>query len=91
MKNNGLGRGRRCHRKNRRDAYVENGDNYHIVGYCCEDCDLRKKLMNYGLFRGEEFKVIGKAPMGDPIEIKINGYRLFIRNNELKKLILKKI
>ena len=86
-----LGKGRRCHRKNRRGVYVENGGNYHIVDYHCEDSDSRKRLMNYGLFRGEEFKVIGKAPMGDPIEIKINGYRLSIRDNELKKLILKKI
>jgi ferrous iron transport protein A len=35
-----------------------------------------------GLVKGAEFKVVRKAPLGDPIEIELRGYRLTLRGAE---------
>jgi ferrous iron transport protein A len=85
----GFGKRRRCRRQEQRQ--MEEGNSYKITGYRGQNCDFRRKLMNLGLLRGEDFHVMGRAPMGDPIEIKINGYRLSIRENEADELILEKV
>jgi len=43
---------------------------------------IRRRLMDIGLIRGVEFEVIRKAPLGDPIEIKVHGFLLSLRINE---------
>ncbi|NLO98646.1 MAG: ferrous iron transport protein A [Peptococcaceae bacterium] len=52
---------------------------------------FKKKLTNMGLVEGTEFKVNGRAPLGDPIEISLRGYKLAIRKNDAKKIMVKKI
>ena len=44
------------------------------------------RLMEMGLTDGEEIKLIGFAPMGDPIEISIRSYRLSLRIAEAKRV-----
>ena len=36
-----------------------------------------------GLIPGTEFKVVKIAPLGDPIEIDLRGYRLCLRKQEM--------
>jgi len=43
---------------------------------------LSQRLMEMGLFEGEEVEVIGVAPLGDPIELGLRDYRLSLRRNE---------
>lgn len=43
---------------------------------------LRRHLMDLGLIRGTEFKVVKVAPLGDPVEIRVRGYELSIRKEE---------
>jgi Fe2+ transport system protein FeoA len=81
----------KCRRLHKIHQHLRNGDSYRILGYRGGNCNFRKKLLNLGLLRGEDFKVMGRAPMGDPIEIKINGYRLSIRADEADELILEKV
>lgn len=40
---------------------------------------LRRRIMDMGLTRGVEVKVQKLAPLGDPIEVTLRGYRLSIR------------
>jgi len=82
---------RGCRRLQKLKRHMHDGESYRITGYKGLNCLFRKKLLNLGLLRGEDFKVMGRAPMGDPIEIKINGYRLSIREDEADELILEKI
>ena len=82
---------RRCRRHHARHQHLENGNSYRILGYRGLNYHFRRKLLNLGLLRGEDFKVIGRAPLGDPIEIKINDYRLSIRADEAYELILEEI
>jgi ferrous iron transport protein A len=41
-----------------------------------------KRLQEMGLVEGTEFRVVKVAPLGDPIEIEIRGYRLCLRKRE---------
>ena len=43
---------------------------------------LRKRLLDLGLTRGAKVELIRKAPLGDPIEIQLRGFRLTIRKVE---------
>ncbi|NJE00266.1 ferrous iron transport protein A [Thermococcus sp. LS1] len=37
-----------------------------------------------GLSRGTELKVLKRAPLGDPIEVEVRGYKLSLRLEEAK-------
>ena len=50
---------------------------------------LKRKLMDMGLNRGARIEVKGKAPMGDPIEIKVRGYSLSLRRDEAAEILVK--
>lgn len=43
---------------------------------------LATRILEMGLTPGCAFSVIGRAPLGDPIEIEIRGYRLSLRKSE---------
>lgn len=46
--------------------------------------DIRFRLVDMGLLKGVEIKVIRVAPLGDPIEIKLSGFNLSLRLEEAK-------
>lgn len=46
------------------------------------DSPHTKRLQEMGLVEGTEFRVIKIAPLGDPIEIDLRGYRLCLRRRE---------
>lgn len=52
------------------------------------DDSLASRLMEMGLIDGEEIHCVGRAPMGDPTEYSIRGYRLSLRQAEAKRVIL---
>lgn len=45
---------------------------------------VRRKLLDMGITPGVFIEVTGKAPLGDPIEILVRGYKLTLRKNEAK-------
>jgi ferrous iron transport protein A len=47
---------------------------------------LVQRLMEMGLLEGEEVEVIGFAPLGDPMEIRLRDYRLSLRRNEAARV-----
>ena len=46
------------------------------------DGALRRHLMDLGLIKGTQFRVVKVAPLGDPIQISVRGYELSIRKEE---------
>lgn len=40
---------------------------------------LRQHFLDMGIIPGAEITMVGKAPMGDPIEIRLHGYELTLR------------
>ena len=51
---------------------------------------LRRRLLEMGLTRGTLVELIRVAPMGDPIEISVRGYRLSLRRAEASSILIKK-
>jgi len=49
---------------------------------------VRKRIMDMGITNGVEITVEGKAPMGDPIEIQVRGYKLSLRKNEARDILV---
>ncbi|MGL5616816.1 MAG: FeoA family protein [Sarcina sp.] len=49
---------------------------------------LRKKLLDMGITPKTKVKIVGKAPMGDPIEILIRGYKLTLRKDEAEMIVV---
>lgn len=43
---------------------------------------LRRRLMDMGIVAGTPFKLERKAPLGDPIELKLKGFNLTLRKEE---------
>ncbi len=51
---------------------------------------VRQRLLEMGLTKGTNVEVIRFAPMGDPIEISVRGYRLSLRRVEAESVIVLK-
>ena len=50
------------------------------------DGALRQHFLDMGVLPGAEVQVVKYAPMGDPVEILIHGYRLTLRLSEAEKI-----
>lgn len=53
-----------------------------VTGYSGADRAYRQKLLQMGLVKGTRFKLLRKAPMGDPLEIELRGFKLTLRKAE---------
>jgi ferrous iron transport protein A len=47
---------------------------------------LVQRLMEMGLIEGEVIEVLGFAPLGDPMEIRLRDYRLSLRRTEAARV-----
>ncbi len=65
---------------------AEIGAKCRVAGYASRDRAYRQKLLQMGLVRGTEFEVVRKAPLGDPIEIRLTGFNLTLREAEADAL-----
>lgn len=52
---------------------------------------LRCRLLDMGLIPKTKVTLIKKAPMGDPIELRLRGYELTIRNEDAEKIEIKEV
>ena len=46
------------------------------------------RLLEMGLTPGVELRLIGVAPLGDPLELELRGYRLSVRKSEAAGVLL---
>lgn len=53
--------------------------------------DISVRLLEMGLTPGVEFQIIGSAPLGDPLELEVRGYRLSIRKDEAIRVVIESI
>lgn len=52
------------------------------------DDAISVRLMEMGLTDGEVIEFIGRAPLGDPVEYQIRGYRLSLRAEEARRVLI---
>jgi Fe2+ transport system protein FeoA len=49
---------------------------------------LRRRLLALGLITGETVTVTRVAPLGDPLELEVKGYRLSLRRGEASQIFV---
>jgi ferrous iron transport protein A len=59
-----------------------------VISEVLGDDAVAQRLMEMGLTDGESIRLIGFAPMGDPIEFSVRGYRLTLRRSEALRVTL---
>jgi ferrous iron transport protein A len=59
-----------------------------VIGY--EKTD-KGKLLAMGLTPGTEFTITRHAPLGDPVEILVRGFKLSLRKDEAKTLFVEEV
>ncbi len=69
-----------------RDASI--GSILKVIAYAPGCRDYKRKLLAMGLTPGTEFTVKRHAPLGDPTEIEVRGFRLSLRKGEADALVV---
>lgn len=44
--------------------------------------ELGRRIRDMGIMPGEEIEVVGRAPLQDPVALRLKGFTLTLRNNE---------
>jgi len=47
---------------------------------------LGRRLLDLGFVPGTEVRVVRRAPLGDPVEYELRGYRLCLRRSEALRI-----
>jgi len=50
--------------------------------------DISRRLLEMGVTPGVELRCLGAAPLGDPLEFELRGYRLSLRKTEAQHIEL---
>jgi|TARA_B110000285_G_C15119617_1_gene616278 ferrous iron transport protein A len=50
------------------------------------DSSIQSKLMEMGIIEGKEIEITNVAPFGDPIIVRISGYKLMLRRKEAQTI-----
>ena len=61
------------------------GERARIIDVTGDDA-IAVRLMEMGLTDGEEIELLGFAPLGDPIEFQVRGYRISLRSSEAQRV-----
>lgn len=70
-------------------ATLKREEKAQIVKVNAQDKKIRRRLFDMGLTRGADIEFIKKAPLGDPIEVKVRGYYVSLRANDAEFIDIK--
>lgn len=66
------------------------GDRGTICGIKATHGNVRQRLLEMGMTRGTTIELVRFAPMGDPIEVRIQGFRLSLRKMDAEAVMVKR-
>ena len=49
---------------------------------------ITARILEMGLIPGTTITLVGKAPLGDPLEFELRGYRLSLRKSEAQRVTI---
>ena len=55
------------------------------------DGELKKRVIEMGLTKGSVVEIERVAPLGDPMDIKVRGYRLSLRKDEASRVTVEPV
>ncbi|MFW5768941.1 MAG: FeoA family protein [Spirochaetota bacterium] len=67
------------------------GSRAEVVGFDSGSKPYRDRLMSMGLTKGTVFTLLKIAPLGDPVEIEVRGFKLSLRKKEADALKIRGI
>lgn len=70
---------------------MQPGEVGRITGYNPGDAAYRRKLLSMGLTPNTYFQVVRRAPLGDPIQIRVHAYYLSLRQAEASALKIERV
>jgi ferrous iron transport protein A len=50
--------------------------------------EISRRIRDMGIVAGVDIKIVGRAPLYDPVAIKVGGTTLTLRNNEADYIIV---
>lgn len=53
-----------------------------VISDILADGELGRRIRDMGLIVGAEVQVVGRAPLKDPVALRLKGFTLSLRNNE---------
>lgn len=57
-----------------------------VVAEVTGDGPIERRLRDLGLLPGTRVRVLRRAPLGDPVEYELRGYRLCLRRSEASRV-----
>jgi len=70
---------------------ITSGSRGEVTGYVKSDPAYRDRLLSMGLTKGTSFTVLRVAPLGDPVEIEVRGFKLSLRKSEADVLLVRSL
>ncbi len=67
------------------------GDRAVVTGFAKGREEYRNKILSMGVSKNTEIAVTKKAPLGDPVELEVRGYKLTLRKEEAEIINLKRL
>jgi len=53
--------------------------------------ELGRRIRDMGLVPGAELEVVGRAPLMDPVALRLTGFTLSLRNNEADYIAVERV
>jgi ferrous iron transport protein A len=79
-------------RRNSRAQTLRSLDNRHseTIKAVKADSTLKRRILDMGLIPGVRIDVLDRAPLKDPITIRISGFILALRNTKAEQILVEK-
>ena len=66
-------------------SQLEMGQKAQVVGVSGQS-EVSRRLLEMGITPGVEVRLLRAAPLGDPLEFELRGYRLSLRRSEAQQI-----
>jgi len=67
--------------------FAHAGQKVRIVAVRAEG-ELGRRIRDMGLIPGAEVQVVGRAPLSDPVALRLSGFTLSLRNREADHIVV---
>jgi ferrous iron transport protein A len=71
-------------------SQLEKGQRAQVVGVTGQN-GVSRRLLEMGITPGVEVRLLRTAPLGDPLEFELRGYKLSLRRNEAQQIEVAKV
>lgn len=71
-------------------AELKIGETARVISIGGDD-EISLRLLEMGLTPGVALRLVGTAPLGDPLELEVRGYRLSVRRREAQRVAVEPV